>query len=53
MVDLIKDWYYDPNSFKIIGDNIYPVPRLKKSPMLIYHHALSSIYGKKDSLNLS
>jgi hypothetical protein len=32
MVDLIKEWWYDPNSFKIIGDKIYPVPRLKNPP---------------------
>jgi len=41
MVDLIREWWSDPNSFKIIGDKIYHVPRLNKSPMLvsimIYH----------------
>jgi hypothetical protein len=25
MVDLIREWWSDPNSFKIIGDKIYPV----------------------------
>jgi hypothetical protein len=32
MDDLIREWWHDPNSFKIIGDQTYHVPRLKKPP---------------------
>jgi hypothetical protein len=35
MGDLIREWWHDSNSFKIIADKIYHVPRLKKPPMLV------------------
>jgi hypothetical protein len=46
--DLIKEWWYDPNSFKIMGDKMYLVPRLKKSPMLVAI-MLCHLYGEKNS----
>jgi hypothetical protein len=48
MVDLIREWWYDPNSFKVIGDKVYPIPRLNKSPMLVAI-MLCLLYGEKDS----
>jgi hypothetical protein len=48
MVDLIREWWNDHNSFKIIGDKIYPIPRLKKPPMLV-SIMLCRLYGEKDS----
>jgi len=35
MADLIKEWWHDPNFFKIIGEKVYPIPILNKAPMLV------------------
>jgi len=35
MTHLIKEWWFNPDSFKVIGDKIYHVTKLKKSPMLV------------------
>jgi hypothetical protein len=48
MAHLIKEWWFDPDSFKVIGDKIYHVPKLKKSPMLV-SIMLCHLYGEKNS----
>jgi hypothetical protein len=48
MGDLIREWWHDSNSFKIIADKIYPIPRLKKPPMLVAI-MLCHLYGENDS----
>jgi hypothetical protein len=49
MVDLIRDWWHDSSTFKIISDKIYPIQKLKKPPMLVAT-MLCRLYGEKDSL---
>jgi hypothetical protein len=47
MAHLIREWWYDPDSFKVIGEKIYHVTRLKKSPMLV-SIMLCRLYGEKN-----
>jgi hypothetical protein len=48
MGDLIREWCHESNSFKIITDKIYLVPRLNKSPMIVAI-MLCHFYGEKNS----
>jgi hypothetical protein len=48
MGDLIKEWWYDSNSFKIISNKIYHIQILKKLPILVAI-MLCHLYGEKDS----
>ena len=47
MDHLIREWWYDPDSFKVIGEKIYHVTKLKKSPMLVFI-MLCRLYGEKN-----
>jgi hypothetical protein len=47
MAQLIREWWFDPDSFKVIGDKMYHVTRLKKSPMLV-SIILCRLYGEKN-----
>jgi hypothetical protein len=44
MEDLIRNWWHDPNSFKVIGDKIYHVPWLRNPSKMTRHHALSPLW---------
>jgi hypothetical protein len=46
--DLIRNWWHDPNSFKVIGDKIYHVPRLR-NPSKMTDIILCCLYGEKDN----
>jgi len=47
MEHLIREWWYDPDSFKVIGEKIYHVTKLKKSQMLVFI-MLCRLYGEKN-----
>jgi hypothetical protein len=43
MVDLIRDWWHDPNSFKVIGDK-YTMFQVEETLQVDSHHALSPLW---------
>jgi hypothetical protein len=50
MEDLIRNWWHDPNSFKVIGDKIYHVPWLRNPSKILwvililpYYHRLTLV----------
>jgi len=47
MAHLIKEWWFDPDSFKVVGDKIIHVPKLNKAPMLV-SIMLCCLYGEKN-----
>ena len=51
MEDLIRNWWHDPNSFKVIGDKIYHVPWLR-NPSKMTNLMLCHLYGEKDNSKL-
>jgi hypothetical protein len=48
MVDLTHEWWHDTNSFRLLGDPRYHVPKLKK-PIMLIAIMLCLLYGEKDS----
>jgi hypothetical protein len=48
MDDVIRDWWYDPNDFKFVGDKKYTVSRLKK-PQKLIAITLYHLYGENDA----
>jgi hypothetical protein len=46
MGNLIREWWHDSNSFKIIAGKIYHVPRMKK-PSLLVAIMICRLYGEK------
>jgi len=47
MAHLIREWWFDRNTFKVIGDKMYRVTRPKKSLMLVAT-MLCHLYGEKN-----
>jgi len=47
MVELIREWWYDTSSVKVISDRVYPIQNMKKTTLVSKHNAMS-IVGEKD-----
>jgi hypothetical protein len=48
MVDLIREWWYNPPSFKINFDKMHTIQHLKK-PQMLASIMLCRLYGENDS----